>query len=94
MTSGFESSLSGRPPVPHPPPDRRKYVTTISGLDCYEHLKLKEVASALGKKFGAGASVTKSADGKPEIDVQGDLCYELKELLPTMFGIPEGAIVK
>ena len=33
-------------------------------------MKLKEAASALGKKFGAGASVSKSAEGKPEIDVQ------------------------
>lgn len=68
-------------------------MTTISGLDGYDHLKLKEVASALGKRFGAGATVTKSAEGKPEVDVQGDLCYELEELLPTLFGIPEDAII-
>ena len=95
-------------------------------------MKLKEAASALGKKFGAGASVSKSAEGKPEIDVQvsvtavcilalfrcvpsivtwflpaflcllctsfhlaiqGDVVYDLPELLTSLFGIPEEAII-
>jgi translation initiation factor 1 (eIF-1/SUI1) len=50
---------------------RKKQITTISGLDAYG-VKLKDAASALGKKFGAGASVTKSASNPNvmEIDVQ------------------------
>jgi density-regulated protein DRP1 len=71
---------------------RRKHVTVVSGLDTFG-VKLKEAASALGKKFGAGASVTKSATGLQEIDVQGDVVYDLPEVLAALFDIPEEAIV-
>ena len=64
----------------------------MAGLEGFG-LKLKEVASALGKKFGAGASVTKNAEGRQEIDVQGDLCYDLPDVLTAQFGIPEDAII-
>jgi density-regulated protein len=67
-------------------------VTSIGGLEGYG-LKLKEVASALGKKFGAGASVVKTPEGKQEVDVQGDLSYDLPEVLSSLYGIPEDAII-
>lgn len=67
---------------------RKKQITTISGLDAYCP-KLKDAASALGKKFGAGASVTKSTSNPNvmEIDVQvrGDLtclCAPMHEFTP------------
>jgi density-regulated protein DRP1 len=68
---------------------RKKQITTISGLDAYCP-KLKDAASALGKKFGAGASVTKSTSNPNvmEIDVQvrGDFirlrASKLQELTP------------
>ena len=72
---------------------RRKYVTTISGLEAYETIKLKEAASALGKKFGAGASVTKSPEGKPEIDIQGDVSDDIATVLAALCGISEDAVV-
>lgn len=37
--------------------------------------------------------MTKSAEGKPEVDVQGDLAFDLPEVLAALFGIPEDAIV-
>ena len=50
---------------------RKKQITTIGGLEAYCP-KLKDAASALGKKFGAGASVAKSVTNPNimEIDVQ------------------------
>jgi density-regulated protein DRP1 len=68
-------------------------VTTISGLEHFE-VKLKEAASVLGKKFGAGASVVKNATGVQEVDVQGsDMIYDLPELLGKLYNIPEDAII-
>ena len=55
-------------------------------------MPLKEAASTLGKKFGTGASVGKSAEGKPEIDVQGDLSASIPALLISLFGVPKAAI--
>ncbi|RYE84933.1 MAG: hypothetical protein EOO65_01335 [Methanosarcinales archaeon] len=71
---------------------RGKCVTSITGLDGFD-VKLKEAASALGKKFGTGATVTKNAMNEQEVDVQGDLMYELPEVLEALFGIPEDAII-
>jgi density-regulated protein DRP1 len=62
----------------------RRTVTTICGLEAYG-IKLKEAASALGKKFGAGASVGKSATGVQEIDVQGDVAFDLPELINKLY---------
>ena len=70
----------------------RKFVTSISGLESFE-IKLKEAASALGKKFGSGATVSKTATGGQEIDIQGDLTGELPDMLVSLFGIPEAAII-
>jgi density-regulated protein DRP1 len=63
---------------------KRKHVTTVGGLEAYG-IKLKEAASALGKRFGAGASVGKSATGGAEIDVQGDVAADLPELLVKLY---------
>lgn len=71
---------------------RGKHVTIIRGLDAFG-IKPKEAASALGKKFGTGASATKAATGEPEIDVQGDLVYEISEALEALFGISEDCVV-
>ncbi len=71
---------------------RKKHVTTITGLDFYVP-KLKEAASTLGKKFGTGASVTKNASGVQEIDVQGDMLYDIVPLLTSLFNVPEDLVV-
>lgn len=70
---------------------KRRKVTTVTGLEAYG-VKLKEAASALGKKFGAGASVGKSATGVAQVDVQGDVAYDLPPVLHTLFQVPEEAI--
>lgn len=71
---------------------RRKFVTTVSGLDAFD-IKLKDAASQLGKKFGSGASVTKNATGGQEIDIQGDLTADLPDVIVALFGVPESAII-
>jgi density-regulated protein len=71
---------------------RGKSVTSIRGLEAFD-LKLKDVASALGKKFGAGATVGKDATGVSTVDVQGDMTEELPDVLTALYGIPEEAIL-
>lgn len=49
--------------------NKKKCVTTVSGLDTFG-VKLSEAAKVFGKKFACGASVTKTAAGGEEIDIQ------------------------
>lgn len=71
---------------------RGKCVTAIRGLESFD-VKLKDAASALGKKFGAGATVNKTPTGEAQIEIQGDLTAELPPLLESMFHVPEDAII-
>ena len=69
--------------------NKRKYVTTVQGLE--EHgLELKKVSKEMGKKFATGASVTKMASGGEEITIQGDLSDDVFDwLVETYPQLPE-----
>lgn len=60
--------------------NRKKCITTVSGLDAFG-VKLGEAAKIFGKKFASGASVTKNAEGKEQIDCQGDFLDQAVELI-------------
>lgn len=60
--------------------NKRKYVTSVSGLEPFG-LELKKVSKEFGKKFATGSSVTKTASGGEEIIVQGDVSEEIEEFL-------------
>ncbi len=49
--------------------NKKKCITTISGLDLFG-VKLSEASKMFGKKFASGASITKNAEGKEQIDCQ------------------------
>lgn len=49
--------------------NKKKCITTISGLDMFG-VKLGEASKLFGKKFASGASITKNAEGKEQIDCQ------------------------
>lgn len=49
--------------------NKKKCVTTVAGLEQFG-VKLGEAAKVFGKKFASGASVTKTATGGEEIDIQ------------------------
>lgn len=59
---------------------RRKDVTAVRGLELYG-VKLKEAAKLLGKKFACGASVTKDAHLREQIELQGDYTIQLTTYL-------------
>ena len=60
--------------------NRKKCITTISGLDLFG-VKLNEAAKLFGKKFASGASVSKNAESKEQIDCQGDFLDQAVEII-------------
>jgi density-regulated protein DRP1 len=60
--------------------NKRKCVTIIKGLDMFG-IKLSDASKKLGKKFASGASVVKGPTEKDQIDVQGDIMYDLAEFI-------------
>lgn len=72
--------------------NKRKFVTTVSGLESFG-LELKKVAKDFGKKFATGSSVTKVASGGEEIVVQGDVSEEIKDFIIDKYkNVPEDNI--
>ena len=70
---------------------RGKCVTIIRGLETFD-VKLKDAASALGKKYGTGGSVTKDAAGALEVPIQGDFADDMPEVLETLYKVPQEAV--
>jgi density-regulated protein DRP1 len=60
---------------------KRKYVTAIAGLESVPDLKIKDAAKVFGKKFSSGSSVSDTASGGKEVVIQGDVMFQLPELL-------------
>lgn len=71
---------------------KRKYVTTVVGLENFNELKLKGVKKDLSKKFAGGCSVGKRPDGGEEICIQGDYKQELPGLLRQLYKIPANQV--
>ncbi|CAP68005.1 uncharacterized protein PODANS_1_18740 [Podospora anserina S mat+] len=72
--------------------NKRKYVTSVSGLEAFG-LDLKKVSKDFGKKFATGSSVTKTPSGGEEIVVQGDVSDEIEEFILEKYkDVPEDNI--
>ncbi|KAL6585831.1 hypothetical protein OROMI_002475 [Orobanche minor] len=72
--------------------NKRKCITTVKGLDLFG-VKLNDASKKLGKKFATGASVVKGPTEKEQIDVQGDISYDIVEFITdTWPDVPESAI--
>ncbi|KAF7806729.1 translation machinery-associated protein 22 [Senna tora] len=72
--------------------NKRKCITTVKGLDLFG-VKLSEASKKLGKKFATGASIVKGPTEKEQIDVQGDISYDIVEFITeTWPDVPETAI--
>lgn len=57
-----------------------------------EDLKIKDAARVFGKKFSSGASVSESPQGAKEIVIQGDVWFDLPQLLISEFKVAPTAI--
>ncbi|CAB4318606.1 unnamed protein product [Prunus armeniaca] len=72
--------------------NKRKCITTVKGLELFG-VKLSDASKKLGKKFATGASVVKGPTEKDQIDVQGDIAYDIVEFITdTWPDVPEAAI--
>ncbi|KAK6784457.1 hypothetical protein RDI58_017912 [Solanum bulbocastanum] len=72
--------------------NKRKSITTIKGLELFG-VKLSDASKKLGKKFATGASLVKGPTEKEQIDVQGDIAYDIVEFITkTWPDVPESAI--
>ncbi|AES78018.1 translation machinery-associated protein 22 isoform X1 [Medicago truncatula] len=72
--------------------NKRKSITTVKGLELFG-VKLSDASKKLGKKFATGASVVKGPTEKEQIDVQGDISYDVVEFITdTWPDVPERAI--
>ncbi|OAY27125.1 translation machinery-associated protein 22 [Manihot esculenta] len=72
--------------------NKRKCITTVKGLDLFG-VKLSDASKKLGKKFATGASVVKGPTEKEQIDVQGDISYDIVDFITeTWPDVPEAAI--
>ncbi|KAG5244146.1 translation machinery-associated protein [Salix suchowensis] len=72
--------------------NKRKSITIIKGMELFG-IKLSDASKKLGKKFATGASVVKGPTEKEQIDVQGDIAYDIVEFITeTWPDVPETAI--
>ncbi|XP_077211798.1 translation initiation factor SUI1 family protein isoform X2 [Tasmannia lanceolata] len=72
--------------------NKRKCVTIVKGLELFG-VKLSDASKKLGKKFATGASVVKGPTEKEQIDVQGDISYDIVEFITESWpDVPETAI--
>lgn len=63
--------------------NKRKHVIEISGLEVF-NIDMKKLAKTFASKFATGASVTKNAEKKDEIVVQGDVSDEAKAYIEKL----------
>jgi len=71
--------------------NKRKFITTIAGLDLFD-VKLAEISKLFSKRFACGSTVTKNPSMKDVVEVQGDVCTEVAEILVSKYNIPQDAI--
>lgn len=63
--------------------NKRKHIISISGLEVF-NIDMKKLAKTFASKFATGATVTKNAEKKEEILVQGDVSDEAKDYIEKL----------
>ena len=72
---------------------KRKYIVTITGLEKFG-VKLKDAAKSLSKKFACSASVSKNAMGGKEVVMQGNVSYDITDVLCDKYpSVPRDAVI-
>jgi len=57
-------------------------------------VKLPEASKLLGKKFACGSSVTKTAEGKEQVEVQGDVAARAAAVILASYGGGAGGLAE
>lgn len=63
--------------------NKRKHIISITGLEVFD-IELKKLSKTFSSKFATGCSISKTADKKDEILVQGDLSDEAKVFIENL----------
>lgn len=67
------------------PRTKHKYIVAISNLEILgSDIDLKKTAKTFASKFATGSSVSKNAEKKDEIVIQGDVAEEVEDYLNTL----------
>ena len=67
--------------------NKKKHITVVAGFEHFPEVDVKDASKKLGKKFACGASVTKGATGKDEIDIQGDFSHDVAAFITATWGV-------
>lgn len=62
---------------------KRKSIVAISGLEVFE-IDMKKLAKTFASKFATGCSVSKNAEKKDEVVIQGDVLEEVEAYLESL----------
>lgn len=67
------------------PRTKHKHIVAISNLDILgSDIDMKKIAKSFASKFATGSSVSKNAEKKDEIVIQGDVAEEVEEYLTAL----------
>lgn len=66
---------------------KKKFVTSVVGLETIPDLKVKDAAKVFGRKFSSGASVGETATGAKEVTIQGDVSFDVPPLLVSEYKV-------
>lgn len=62
---------------------KRKFILAISGLEVFD-VDMKKLAKTFASKFATGCSVSKNAEKKEEIVIQGDVLEEVEKYIHSL----------
>ena len=62
------------------------------GMDTVPDVKLKDASKQFSKRFAGSSSVKDAPNGKKEIIIQGDHCFDVAEMIVDKFGVDESAV--
>ena len=79
----LQKKLSSKVVIKRIERNRRKHIISISGLEGF-NIDMKKLAKTFALKFATGASVTKNAEKKEEIMVQGDVSDEARAYIEKL----------
>lgn len=79
----LQRKLASKITINRIPRSKRKHVIAIQGLEVFD-IDMKKLSKTFASRFATGASVTKSADGKDEIVIQGDVGDEVEQYLSDL----------
>jgi density-regulated protein DRP1 len=71
---------------------KRKYNTIVRGLETIPDVKIKDIAKLFGRKFSSGASVQETPPHGKEVSIQGDVFFDIPNVLISEYKIPPQSI--